>query len=570
MHSSAARTFVVIIIFLFAAIVARLFYLQIYASLSLLYRSKHNYVRYESVASPRGSILDCKGRQLATNRPIISLVWQGTGSRRLTDVQKESLQQLAHFLNLTIDTAELEHKERQRRRCVLVEELSFNQLSVIMEQFPEHPNICCETHMQRYYPEHQLACHVLGYITLAAQQLGAMQAGVMGLERAFDRALRGVPGQMLTTINSCGHHVSQQELQRALVGESIRTTIDMDYQKIAEECFPEQERGVLLMMEATTGALRVVLSRPGFDPNLFTHPLTKTDWKKLLDNQAFINRAFSACYPPASLFKLVTMIAALDTHLINTDEHWYCPGYTIFAGRPYACMNRRAHGHVSIEDAISKSCNIPFYDIACKMKINTLAVYAQWLGLGTSTNSVIGEKTGLIPTTQWKYAKYGEPWWPGETLSASIGQSYTLITPLQACRLIGTVCQGYRVTPFLLEGYPVERVVPPINSSVLSYIKQGMRHVAQKGTGIVLKNLPMTIYAKTGTAQTRSLAQSALVPEGPDSHAWFAAHVTYEDGVPFVLVILLEHAGTSRRAVAVAKDFLTRYKKVCDAHAAHS
>jgi penicillin-binding protein 2 len=567
MQLSSLRTFIIVLLVLFSIIIGRLLYLQIYTSLSLLYRSKHNYVRYESILSPRGAILDCKGRQLATNRPIISLIWQGTGNRRLSSSQKQSIDQLLNLLALDCKISDLERQERQRRKYTFIEELTFNQLGIIMEQFPDHTNIRCETRMQRYYPGNQLACHVLGYITLAAHQIGSSQrSGVMGLECAFDVVLRGIPGQMLTTINSCGHHISQQELNRALAGETVRTTIDIDYQTIAEECFPKEERGVILMMEAATGALRVVLSRPGFDPNLFTHSVAKADWQGLLDNQAFLNRAFSACYPPASLFKLVTMIAALDTHIITPTEMWYCPGYTVFAGRPYACMNRRVHGYVTIEDAISKSCNIPFYEIACKVKINTLASYAQWLGLGASTNNIIGDKAGLIPTTHWKYMRYGEPWWPGETLSASIGQSYNLITPLQACRMVGTICQGYRVIPFLIEGHPIERVVPSISITILERIKQAMRHAAQEGTGQALKNLPMMIYAKTGTAQTRSLSQSALVPSDPDSHAWFAAHVAYQDNEPFVLVVLLERAYTSRKAVEVAKNFLLSYKTLCDKH----
>lgn len=567
----------------FSVIVARLVYLQVYTALTLLYRSKRNYIRYEQIISPRGSLCDRFGRQLATNRPLVSLVWQGTGNRRLTELQQLDLTWLAErgFLNVT--SRDIEVKERQRRTYVLVEELTFDQLSLIMERFPEHANIQCKTHLQRYYPEGALACHVLGYISVATQRAVSYQAdtvdctGVMGLERAFDMALRGIPGQMLTTINSFGHCIAQQELQAALRGDTIHTTLDSDFQHLAEHCFPENERGVIIMMEATTGALRVVVSRPGFDPNMFTRSISSAQWHKLVEDQAFINRAFSACYPPASLFKLVTMIAALDTGVIGPHERWYCPGYTIFAGRPYACMHRRAHGHVVIEDAISKSCNIPFYDIAAKIKINTLALYAQWLGLGTSTQSVVGEKIGLIPTAQWKYARFGEPWWPGETLSASIGQTYNLITPMQACRMIGTICQGYQVVPRLLESQPIERVVPPINPAVFERIKQSMRDAAlSKGTAQALKGLDMLIYAKTGTAQTRNLAKQAdgvpltPVPKSHESHGWFAAHVTYKNDTPFVIVVLLEHVGSSRHAVAVAKQFLRAYQKVSDGRARSS
>jgi penicillin-binding protein 2 len=554
----------------FVIIVIRLFYLQISTSLALFYRSKRNYLRYEAIVSPRGSLCDRYGRQLATNRPIVSLVWHGTGNRYLTPSQLGAVEKLNSLGIITCDSQELAVKERQRRKYMLVEELSFNQLSVLMEQFPEHANVKCETRMQRYYPQGSLACHVLGYISLAAEKAGnAHCVGVMGLERAFDSLLRGVPGQMLTTINSCGHCISQQELQQALGGEAIYTTIDSDYQRIAEDCFPEHERGAIIVMEATTGALRVVVSRPGFDPNLFTRKMSSPEWQGLVEEQAFLNRAFSACYPPASLFKLVTMIAALDTGIIGSHERWYCPGYAIFAGRPYRCMNRDGHGHVTIEDAIGRSCNIPFYDIASKLKINTLAVYAQCLGLGTPTNSVIGEKIGLIPTTQWKYERFREQWWPGESLSASIGQSYNLITPAQAARMIAAVCEGYRVAPFLLKGHTVERVAVPINPAVLERIKESMLRVAREGTGKALKHLKMRLYAKTGTAQTRNLSSQAsttLTDEQRqrDSHAWFAAHVTYKQDTPFVIVVLLEHAGSSRHAVQVAKKFLEAYQKLVD------
>lgn len=549
--------------------VARLVHLQIHAAPVLYARSQRNYMRHEAIKSPRGNIVDRHGMLLATNRPVVKIVWEGSGGKVVTADQKASLDQLSLRLGIEIPSErDLTKIERQRRRVTLVDDVSFDQLGILLELFPEHQNIRIETDFQRYYPFGTTACHVLGYIG----DLSFNQSGIMGLEKAYDTALRGENGQSVTTINACGHPLSREAVRDAQPGSEICTTLDIEWQKIAEDCLPEGSSGTIIVMDARTGALRVVLSRPSFDPNLFVKPIPSALWKELVGQSSFVNRAFAACYPPASLFKLVTLIAGLDTRLISPSETWYCPGYTVFCGRKYHCNNKTAHGSVSIQSALIQSCNAPFFDIGRRIKIDTLAQYARWLGLGTATNALCGEKHGIVPTTDWKMATYREKWYLGETLSVAIGQGFLLATPIQLCLMVNTICQGYMVAPHLVAGSEIQQRPVPIQDSILQTIKQYMKHVVSlpRGTGHQLSRLKeMHIYAKTGTAQTCALKDSGASQRSEIPHGWFTAHVCYKDHDPITMIVFVEHAGSSKVAADITKQFLSRYRASLDAQDNH-
>ncbi len=554
------RTCCLLLCIPFTCIIGRLAYLQIYQQMVLLTKSMRNYLRSEYVRSPRGGIVDYKGRLLATNRPIIHLLWQGSGNARLTERQKRDIERLELLVEKSFPWPAIERAERCSQSITLSEHISFELLSILVEQFPDHQNIMFSTTFERFYPYGTYASHVLGHISHGSSE----QKGSMGIEKACDMLLQGIPGQMLYTVNAQGKQVAYDEVQRGRTGEAISTTLDIELQAIAEASFPEGKSGVFIAMEAATGALRVVMSRPNFDPNLFTRPISFATWEQMLHSKALLNRAFLACYPPASLFKLVVIIAALDTKIIGPQESWHCVGFTTFHGKKYSCMRSVAHGHVTIEEMLAQSCNIPFFDIGRRIKINTLAHYATLLGLGVGTDSIIGEKLGIIPSTQWKMATLHEPWWPGETLSATIGQTFLLVPPIQICRMIGTICEGFSVTPHLLSDTPLQRTPVPIAPGILARIKQSMKWVVTRGTGHALSSFDMELFAKTGTAQTRNKTGKTEIDEAAHSHGWFAMHVTYKDEPSLVIVILVEQVESSRDATRVAKQFLRGYKKWCD------
>ena len=541
-------------------IIGRLTYLQIYQNSVFYNLSQKNFLRYEKVVSPRGNIFDCKGRLLATNKPVISLYWQGTGNKRLQPEQLKLITYLNEKLGIDLpDSLELAQHEQLNKQYPLQHDIDFEKLSLLIEQFPHHPNLIYTTTFKRFYPHPASASHILGYIGGLATE----STGIMGLEKICNESLKGESGQQTRTVNSRGKNLAYENIKKALSGDDIHTTLDLQLSQIACEAFPEDTNGCMLIMDSDTGNLQVILSRPAFDPNIFLEPLSPEDWQQLQIEQPFLNRASNACYPPASLFKLVSMAAGLETGIINQSDVWFCCGHTSFAGRDYHCSQRKGHGPMTTVSAIAQSCNIPFFEIGKKIKIDTLADYAHRLGLGSPTRSLLPEKSGLIPTRKWKRETKGEPWWPGETLSAAIGQTALLVTPIQIARMFNGIFHGFLVTPRLLESEPIEKQPVDLSESTRDFLKRAMRKtIEDHGTGVRLKRLKdITIYAKTGTAQVSAWEKRDLGKEHLE-HAWFAAHVTYKNRPPFVMVILLEHVGSSSVATNLALKYLRKYMQL--------
>jgi len=544
----------------FIIIMIRLFHLQIQSSYNLFIQSNRNCLRIEKINPPRGNILDCKGRLIATNRPMIQLVWKGSGNNKLDQEQLDAIQLLTQlFQENFIDEIALLKAERQGAPLILREEVTFEQLSYLLEQFPHHKNLTIRTGFKRYYPHIATACHILGYLSGISYE----PHGKMGLEKIFDENLRGTPGQRQTMVNSIGRRLQEEEVQQALSGDNLQTTIDIELYEAATRSFDAAHNGAMLVMDAKTGAIRVMLSNPTFDPNMFLDELSPQQWHDLQEKKPFVNRTIAGCYPPASLFKLVVLVAALEENIVSTDSSWFCKGYIPFCGRHYHCKNRSGHGSLSMKEALTQSCNIPFYEIGKRIKIDTLAQYANMLGLGVQATTFLPEKRGLIPTAQWKRATYRKPWWPGETVLAAIGQGPIEVAPIQIARMINAICEGYLITPRILEAEPINKEPIAISNKTLQFMRSSMEQVIHHGTGQRLNRLKnFKIQGKTGTAQVREL--TSLANDLHDEHAWFAAHITYKNNDPIVLVILVENVGASSFATEIARKFLIEYSQLLD------
>lgn len=537
-------------------IISRLVYLQILQKHNFFSLGVKNFSRTESIASPRGNILDCNGILLATNRPVTSIYWQGTFNKTFTLQQRKIISTLEQIIG-DIPQNILINVERNGTKMLIASDISFTQLSKIIELFPNSPNITINNHFKRFYPNQKIASHILGHLS----SLNNFEAiGKMGLEKILHETLQGEQGKLLKTINSLGTNIEQNEIKTALAGHNIVTTLDVSLQRIAESLFPKQYNGTLIVMDPATGALRAVVSRPHFDPTLFLDPIATPQWQSLQHGQPFLNRAFNACYPPASIFKLVAVSAALENDIISTHDTISCSGYFRFKGRRHHCDRRAGHGELCVKDAVAKSCNILFYEIATRMSIDTLADYAFRFGFGQKTRVIFPEQEGLVPTTSWKKETKGEPWWPGETLSCSIGQSYLLATPIQIACMISSIFEGYLVTPRILETERISIRPLDIKFTTRKFLQKSMKSVVRLGTGTEVSHIDdIKVFAKTGTAQVTRLARKTdLVQILP--HAWFVAYFSYKDHKPLTLVILIEHAGNSKPARIFAKNFLMRYR----------
>ncbi len=545
------------------SIICGLAYLQLFSCRQYIHQGIRNFTRYETMASPRGNIIDCNGRHIATNRPILTLLWHGTEQRNWTYQQRRMLLLLEQMYNVSlVNDPQLLSCERMGRSYPIAYDASIETISIISEQFPSMPNISIETQFRRHYPFYKQAAHIIGHIN-------GMQHGQMGLEKLCNDRLIGHPGYRQKHITATGKTFAHYDIIPAAQGGTVRTTIDMDIQACAENAFLQQNHnGAIVCIDANNGDIKALVSRPSFDPNAFTSRIDTNTWNTWQQDFALLNRACNALYPPASLFKLITTAAALEEQMITPQSTWYCSGTTTFAGRTYACNRRKGHEAITITDAIAHSCNIPFYEIGKDMDINTLTEYAEKLGLNHPTGIALPEHAGLIPSHEWKEEQLGERWWPGETLAATIGQSYLLVTPLQVACMITAICQGHHIRPRILTDEPIQIRHLDISHETQTLLQNALRTVVTDGrardVGRIEKHRDaLTLYAKTGTAQTSHKVRRA---EGTQflEHGWFAVHATYKNHPPITLVVLLEHIGSSRIAAHTAHNFLNAYCDVCD------
>ncbi len=543
------KIFLFFILFILIIII-RLFYLQIFQKDTFYSKGERNFLRMEILESPRGNVLDCNGHLLATNGPLLDLYWEGNS---FLDFDEELAHKILSILKINeTKLLDLRIAERFSRRVIVKENLSFEELCRISEQCSHAAKLVVVNHFKRTYPYNNLASHVLGYLGRPEKR---KMVGCYGLEKILQETLEGEKGYVLHVINSTGKRLEQRESKQAKSGENITLTLDRDMQLIADSLFDENQAGVFIVMDPEDGAIKTLASYPNFNPNFFVEDVLEKDFEELSSKRSpFLNRAISALYPPASVFKLITYTAGLSEGIISTNSEFYCGGFTTFGERKYNCLKHTGHGILACRDAIAYSCNIPCYDIAKQISIDKVADYAARFGLGIKTGFMIEDKNGLVPSSVWKRQVKHERWHRGETLSVCIGQGSLLVTPMQIARMISSIYTGYLVKPRILLEEPIEKKPLQVSGHFLTFLKSAMKSAIEIGSARRLKTLKnFSIYAKTGTAQTASLKMEQL------EHGWFTCYFSYKNQKPLVIVCLLEQVGTALPPLLMTKRFLQAY-----------
>lgn len=538
----------------------RLYHLQVQERQHLRVLGKKNCIKTEVVLPLRGNFYDTNKVLLAANRPVFDLYWQGAGKSWDDKECQPILDKVSRLVGLSSDQVaalQLKFAHKHGLRRIIKSDLSFDELCKVSEQCSQIDYLFIKNRFERVYPYTTLASHLLGYLSRSEK------IGCSGLELAFEQSLKGEEGKVHSVINSVGKQLNQEVVLPSRPGNDLQLTLDFELQSVAESLFEPGQSGAFLLMDATNGAFKVFLSYPNYDPNVFLGQISEEMWNtKLSENNPLLNRATRAIYAPASIFKFVTFAAGIDEGIITPDAKFYCCGYVDFRGRKYHCKRRTGHGNIDATDGLATSCNICCFEIAKKIKIDTLADYAFRFGLGVKTGFLLPEKTGLVPTAAWKKRAKKESWWAGETLSVSIGQSYTLVTPIQIARMTAAVATGNLVKPRALQQEPIEVSPVDISQRSLQFLRASMKKAVIMGTGQRLDHLNgFEIYAKTGTAQTVSLSVEQVKRKYLE-HAWLASFFKYRDGSPLILVILLEHAGSSTEALNLAQKFFKAYRHV--------
>lgn len=552
-----------LILLYFFLVLCRLTQLQIIQYEKFDAYGKKNFLRFKTIPAQRGNILDCHGIALATNQPTTNIIWKGSGNPHLTVQQIQAIQTIYTILQQEpISLNAIKKAEKFSLDITIAQQISQDQLFQIAEQCSDIVNVTFVTSFNRFYPYNTTACHLLGYLG----DVNVTAQGKMGLEKICEETLRGDPGILMQSTNSFGSLLDTQQIKPHAAGSDIMTSIDLHLQNIVEKTLINELAGCCLILDPKTGYIKALVSKPNFDPTIFSKPIEQEQWKQLQQQNVFLNRAFNASYPPASIFKLVTIAAAIEEKIITVDAHFHCPGYTIFKDRKYYCSRHTGHGTLSTAESLAHSCNIPFFEIAKKLHIDTLANYAFEFGLGSKTNIPFSEQTGLIPTNKWKLQTKGERWWTGETLSATIGQSFLLVTPIQIACMIGSIFQGYLVKPRITLDQPLEKRPINIHPSTRQFLQVCMKAASNAGTARRVNKIGnLTIYAKTGTAQTKTRRTEEAPLEFYENredreHAWFVSYFYTDDTDPLVMVMLLEHVGRSIYTTKVAKNFFLSYR----------
>jgi len=588
------KFYLIPVVFCFLCLLTRVWYLQILKGGYFIELSENNRVRLLSLPAFRGTIKDRNGETLVGIRPSFNLYITPEDAKGLD----ATFALLKSKVDFDADRVRQAMKEARSFKAVLIRaDIPREQVAFVEENKMRLPGVSIMVEPTRNYVHREMAAHVMGYVgEITRSQLNQMGDGVYqqgdltgkeGLESLYETVLRGEKGHKEVEVDVSGRELRVLRKRDPLSGDNLVLTLDARIQKTLETLLTGTAEnpisGSAVLMKVQTGEIVAVASKPSFDGNLFATGISSEDWKALIQDERhpLQNRVVSGQYPPGSTFKIVTALAGLEEGVITPETEVYCPGHYRLGRGTYRCWKRAGHGSVNLHDALVQSCDVFFYTIGHQIGIDTLAKYAQKLGLGQATGvGLSGEKPGLIPTTRWKLEKRNEAWLAGETISASIGQGFNLVTPLQQALMTATVANGgILLKPHLVKriegaGGEVRRIIDPeivgrINARPenLELIRDALRGVVNedRGTGRGARMDNIVVSGKTGTAQvvhlrvTEDTENDDEIPYQFRDHAWFVAFAPYEK--PEVAVaVLVEHGGHGGSAAApLAKKLLEAY-----------
>lgn len=566
---------------------ARLFWMQIIEGSYYKSEADGNRIRHLPVQAARGVMFDRNGQIMAGSRSAYSVVLPDDFKKnKISDAELNRLSQL-----IQMPVADIKQKIEDNKKAfgglVIANDVGIDVATQIEERRDDYPNFIIEVRPLRVYPLNDAGGQILGYVGEAGPndkdaegnpyQLGTI-IGRAGLEAEFNLYLEGKNGNKLVEVDASGRPVKTFDGIPVSQGHNIRLTLDSRIQRAAEDAIKEQMAKLgstnsfatgasAVAMDPQTGAILAMVSWPSYDSNHFSQGITAAEWKDLINNpnHPMQNRTISSVYPPGSTFKVITASAALESHVTT-------PGERIFdSGKHWLIPKRNAQGEafgwINFYDAMAKSDNVYFYEMGRRLGIDRLSAMARAYGVGRKTGiDLPGEAAGNMASAEYKKKVFHESWYLGETFDAAIGQSYTLVTPLQMAVVYSAIANGgYLYRPYMVsridnfDGTPLKIYSPqvvgtvPVSKTNLEIIRRSLRGVMQPGGtgGFMFSNYPIPIAGKSGTAQTHGV-----------DNGWFIAFAPY-DKPQIVVVVMFEHSGFgSQSAAPVVKKMMDAYFRV--------
>lgn len=574
----AVTAFIVIGI-IFSMIIIRLGYLQLVDHSRYITLAENNRVKIVPVAPNRGLIYDRNGVLLAENLPAYSLE---IIPEQVDDIEL-IIEELSYIVAITKEDKEEFYttlKKKRRFQGIPIRlQLTDEELANFSERRHEFPGVEVNAGLVRHYIYPALTAHSIGYVGRINEQemevidksnySASLHMGKVGVEKSYEKELHGTVGYQQVEVNAGGRVVRVLEYNPPEAGTDLYLGIDINLQRVAQVALGEK-KGAVVAIDPNTGEILAFVSNPTFDANLFIQGIDQESYTALntSPDRPLFNRALIGQYPPGSTVKPIFGLYALENDFTTPRHSIYDPGHFVLGGRQ-RFRDWRAHGEVDLHKAITVSCNTYFYQLAHKMGINHLANASTQFGYGQTTGiDLPGEAKGIVPSPEWKEKAHGQPWYPGETISAGIGQGYTLVTPIQLANASATMAnKGQRMQPRIVrataplgeEPVLIDPIIideiPIKNEKNWDYMNKAMQGVAHGSGGTAAGigyNSPYRIAGKTGTAQVFNLAggsynESKLAKHLRD-HKLFIAFAPADD--PKIAVAVLVENDIGQTAIA--------------------
>lgn len=522
--------------------------------------AENNRLRKIPLPPYRGLILDRSDRVLASTRPSLNLVLRRESLRDLGG----QIARLAPILDETPETLRERYDVMRTRppyeALILREDVALPELARIEARKELFPSVEVHQAARRNYPAGDGVAHALGYIgevSTARLDAAVPEAGLQrgdlvgksGIERVYDDQLRGRRGFSYVSVNNLGRRLGPEQIGTAPVhGRPLRTTLDLRLQMALSEGFGD-EAGAGVFMDPKTGEILALVSAPSYDPNDFVNGITRETWDGIQSDarRPLHNRAIASFYAPGSTFKVIVALAGLETGEIDSQTTVFCNGSTRIHGRTRLCWKRGGHGWVDLRKALTHSCNVYFYKLGQSLGVESIHKYGAMFGLGEVTGvDLTGESGGILPSDAWKRRVHGERWYPGDTISVSIGQGLLAVTPLQMATVMSGVATGGTVPrPYVnAETRPHVRTAD-ISPAALALVRSSLDNVVSSGTGWRAALDGIQVAGKTGTAQVYKHSagiDSDLLPKDERDHAWFVGYAPADDP-QIAFAVVVEHGG---------------------------
>ena len=562
------HTLLVVCLVLFAVLLGRMVYLQLWRGDYYAKQSDGNRLRQSRILAPRGIIYDSEGKELVNNLPGYAVVLQKQSSYK-----PETLQRLSNLLQMPVEeiNAKIKASENFYEPIMLKNNLDQQMVTKIEEQRRYMPEVMLSVQPIRNYPYHELAVHALGYVGEVSSyeiEQGLFKnitqgslVGKAGLEKTYDKYLRGEDGAFMEEVDVAGNVVKHYDSVQPVPGKNLKLTIDYELQKELETftdkhlaflrssgIAPGARAAAVVAIDPRNGAVRAMVSRPGYDPNWFVHGISSKNWNSINNDPNFPmnNKVITGEYPPGSTFKIVTGSAAFELKKVGLDEPIFDGGF-----HPMVPTMGNAGGEVlgwlTFIKALAMSDNVYFYELGYRVGIDNIEKYAHIFGFGERTGiDLEGESKGLVASKKVKREIWDEDWRLGDTFNAAIGQGFNLTTPIQLSVMLSIVANGgTKYQPYLVDSIinsdgslfekpkRAEGKHIDVSQQTIDYIRMGMSATTQEGgTASYFAGLPKPIAGKTGTAENS---------HGRD-HGLFVAYGPVDDP-ELVVVCIVEQGG---------------------------